>query len=1147
MKACYTLASHWNALILTFVAFFLTASVQLGYSQVTPEAGTVQCFQVGEGALFNDHGGPGGDPTVEGAPGNYSNCDCVTTTTICSTDGSALTAEITNFGIFATFDWLVILDGFNPFEEVYPYSILAEPSNVNFQLFNNADGVGDGGSENYGPGAEQGALDLFDLPTTTFTSTNPVGCLTFVFRASGVVDDPGWDAVISVASGAPHPGDGIACDIDLSCPPPSNFGVTDITFESGLVTWTPTDSTDTYIVEYGPAGFAPGTGTIVTITGDQYLIEGLEENTAYDVYILSDCGDEQSFPLGPISFTTEFINPPSTCTYTIELFDSFGDGWNGSSVEIVINGQVVEVFTLDNINDDGSFNSFTFEVLDGLPISLNYSSGIFEGEVTYFLYDSDGLLVFSDGPFPAVGQEVFVGTASCPDCPAINPGSVTVEDVFSNGADISWDPVTAAENYIIEYGPTGFPLGFGLTATSTDASTTISPLNPCVTYDFYITVFCGQDSVSTAVGPFSFTTLPETQGDPCTYTIELFDSFGDGWNGAFLTVEVGGVATDYTVPFGDGATYEITAFSNQPIIFSYSGGVFENEVTYNILDPDGNIIFSDGPFPLQGQNVFTTIACPTCAGPVSFTATDINATSAIFAWTPAQEPGSYVLEFGPLGFILGEGTSISTDATTATITGLMENTYYDAYLAFVCDDDGESAKTLGPITFKTIFLNDVGISGILSPTVDSCNLSANTLVQVVLENFGQNPQSLIPFYYAVNGVVAPIPVPTDGFYTGVIGNDSTEVIFFETTFDFSAPGYYLVEAWTELGTDNNTVNDTFSVEIITAYPLPLMEDFEDEILPEGWTHNQFNPIFAPNAHNNPTWIISSNVWSFNPLFEFTTQRVGPMGATDTLTFDYRLVNFFAGTTATTILGNTIEVQISTDCGETYETIYQIDETNHVASTDFATVVLPLESFNLEGTGINVRFVTTWASGDFWADFDNINISGCPATFVLSANIQNASGITNNDGSITVTPTFGTGPFSYVWDDDNITTGPVLDNVGAGVYTVVIEDANGCTDQATYTVLIDEPSSTIALNGFDAVTLSPNPSPGLVQLSVEMLNAEDLQIDVFDAVGHLVMSRKVGAASLINEELDLEGVASGLYFVRLSTATRLHMERLILSK
>ncbi|MEO1714848.1 MAG: T9SS type A sorting domain-containing protein, partial [Bacteroidota bacterium] len=261
----------------------------------------------------------------------------------------------------------------------------------------------------------------------------------------------------------------------------------------------------------------------------------------------------------------------------------------------------------------------------------------------------------------------------------------------------------------------------------------------------------------------------------------------------------------------------------------------------------------------------------------------------------------------------------------------------------------------------------------------------------------------------------------------------------------------------------------------------------------------------------------------------------------------RFVEFFAGTDSTILADDRIDVQISTDCGDTYETIFTIDSTNHVPSTAFANIQLPLEPFNLEGTGINVRFVTTWSAGDYWSDFDNINITGCPASFVLDANIVNATGLTNNDGSITITPTFGEGPFSYDWVEFPLVEGPQLSGIEPGIYDVKVTDANGCVEEVSYTVLIDEPSSAIEVDGFDAVRLSPNPSPGQVLVSVEMLDAEDLTIDIFDAVGKAILSREVQAANLINESIDLEAQASGLYFVRLRTETRLHMERLILSK
>jgi hypothetical protein len=365
-----TSTSHRNCQWLMLLAVLIIFPHVLS-SQVVPDPGEIQCFFVGNDGVFTDPGGLGGSDT-EGAPGNYPNCNCVTTTTLCAPDGSAVSVDMTSFGVFASFDWLVILDGDNAAAEEFPFSILTNPSNVDLQLFNNADGNGDGGSENYGPGANIGAQDLPDLPSTTFTATNVTGCLTFVFRASGTVDDPGWDALISTSSTITHPGDNVPCG-DVDCLPPFNVQVTDITFESGLITWEVSPDSDDYILEYGPAGFAPGTGTVVNVSGTSYLLTGLSENTGYDVYLRTDCDGEFSALVGPFNFMTPFLNPPVVCTYSLELFDSFGDGWNGAQLIVTVGG-VSTNYTVPPGGDDAFF---TFQVFDGLPLTIEYTSGNF--------------------------------------------------------------------------------------------------------------------------------------------------------------------------------------------------------------------------------------------------------------------------------------------------------------------------------------------------------------------------------------------------------------------------------------------------------------------------------------------------------------------------------------------------------------------------------------------------------------------------------------------------------------------------------------------------------------------------------------------------------------------------------------------------
>ncbi len=56
-----------------------------------------------------------------------------------------------------------------------------------------------------------------------------------------------------------------------------------------------------------------------------------------------------------------------------------------------------------------------------------------------------------------------------------------------------------------------------------------------------------------------------------------------------------------------------------------------------------------------------------------------------------------------------------------------------------------------------------------------------------------------------------------------------------------------------------------------------------------------------------------------------------------------------------------------------------------------------------------------------------------------------------DGSIWVDTTFGTGPFTYIWGPTG-TSGPLLEGIGAGTYTISITDALGCMGVDTVVLL-----------------------------------------------------------------------------------------------
>lgn len=66
-------------------------------------------------------------------------------------------------------------------------------------------------------------------------------------------------------------------------------------------------------------------------------------------------------------------------------------------------------------------------------------------------------------------------------------------------------------------------------------------------------------------------------------------------------------------------------------------------------------------------------------------------------------------------------------------------------------------------------------------------------------------------------------------------------------------------------------------------------------------------------------------------------------------------------------------------------------------------------------------------------------------------IDNGTCGANCDGKITVIPSGGTIPFTYLWDDPLLQTTATADSLCAGTYTVAVTDANGCIDNVSGTV------------------------------------------------------------------------------------------------
>ena len=85
----------------------------------------------------------------------------------------------------------------------------------------------------------------------------------------------------------------------------------------------------------------------------------------------------------------------SQCHYTIDMQDSFGDGWNGASVDVNVNGIQATSFGFTN----GNNSTDSLFTLNGDIVEFNFTSGNWDTEITFQVYDPSGVQILDIGPF----------------------------------------------------------------------------------------------------------------------------------------------------------------------------------------------------------------------------------------------------------------------------------------------------------------------------------------------------------------------------------------------------------------------------------------------------------------------------------------------------------------------------------------------------------------------------------------------------------------------------------------------------------------------------------------------------------------------------------------------------------------------------
>ena len=379
-------------------------------------------------------------------------------------------------------------------------------------------------------------------------------------------------------------------DIEVSlipdCPRPRNITYSNITTTTAHVAWVDTNA-NYFEIEYGPAGFAHGSGTLVTSSLPSVTLYGLRHSSRYEVYVRGLCS---SFDTSNWSFVSAFTTECGiidSLPYT-QNFDGWGVGTGArpacwtcggySSYPYIMNvtdansqiiGQTFYLYsyssnrvyamlpTLDSVSypsnvvqtvfkawtNNSTSTSYSHDVIVGLCSTTDISSFIPFDTIT--LTDVPTLYEVAFDTFTGSAQYItFVSTATgtavynyvyldsvaveiIPECQ--RPNNLVTSNVLSNGVTLSWNSRSSSVAWQVEYVYHGFAIGSGTRITTTSNPLVITGLQPSTSYDIYVRSICGVgDTSEWSRTPHNFSTMQNPATVPYFFDFETSTEW-DNW------------------------------------------------------------------------------------------------------------------------------------------------------------------------------------------------------------------------------------------------------------------------------------------------------------------------------------------------------------------------------------------------------------------------------------------------------------------------------------------------------------------------------------------------------------------------------------------------------------------------------------------
>lgn len=502
----------------------------------------------------------------------------------------------------------------------------------------------------------------------------------------------------------------------VNCVKPVNLSVDNITMNSVDISWDAISSQYAWVIEYKESSSA--TWTTIPVLTNSYQLTNLYPGTEYVLRVATDCGDGENSVWATTTFHTHLCESNDQCNYSINMTDSYGDGWNGATVTFMQNGTSVGSYTLN----DGYTTQTTVNLCSGLPTTLVWSSGQYDSECSLYLYNADGTQIFNASQ--PTGGQLYSFT---PDCTPVVvecdvPFGILVSSITDSAAYMDWVISGTEQAWVLEY--TTDTMGNWMTVDLPYNMYLFENLTPSTTYYVRVKSVCDPNNMSAWSDIVTFTTTGTgtTVVEPEVITQIAIDITENSatLNGAIVTLgNQPIIARGFEWKVSTSSTYQVANVDGIDPILTYTLTSLTpgTHYTYRAFATTANAT------SYGNERHFTTLASidTLCQTPINLMAIDTTMEKITLTWGDIAGASSWMIRYRQAN---EEWTSVIANTNPFSITGLTSQTIYEIQVRAICDENHSSEWT------SSIFVSTKGV-GIPEYLFNSIVLYPNPAKEIV--------------------------------------------------------------------------------------------------------------------------------------------------------------------------------------------------------------------------------------------------------------------------------------------------------------------------------------------------------------------------------------------------------------------------------